>query len=389
MTATGDQPNRGMGLAREWRFEIVIGLAAFVVLVILTSWGPGRVLPLNPANRGLDISGWWYVTRSLLEGTQDLPYRGRLSDFYYPAPYIALMLPLALAPSPQVAGEIAIVLSAAGLVAVIAGWSRRPNGGFALAWVMALSLPVVTGVFLGQLPSTLGLVAMSVAIWAQRRGIWWLVGVAAAIGLLRLAVAMPIVAILLVGAWGKPRKLAVAVLSGAAVLVPLTVIVTLWYPTWAADYARALGVYQYGPPQVARLLLGPAGPLLLEGFACALAAFWSRRQLGTALDLDRAAAALAIAAVLGNVSAAYAAAALTPGLIRLAMRPGMWPVIPFATVIYWLAAFSTFPSPLSADVLSPMAGVVVGLATIPFLLIQPRRTVEAAVGRQDPVNGRL
>ena len=270
------------------------------------------------------------------------------------------------------------MVAAVGLVALIGGWAWSRVGGFRLAWLLAVSLPVVTAVYLGQLPSTLGLAALSLAIWAQRRGNWWVVGLAAALGGLRIANALPVIAILVIGGWGQWRNLGKALAAALLVLIPATILITYWYPGWLVDYSGFVANYKYGLPALARQLLGTPGPLLLELLACGLAAYWSRKNAGRPLDLDRAALALGLGAVLGPVSAPYAAAALIPGLIRLAMRPGMWAVIPVAVVVPWASVVSPFGGVFGADVLGPVTGFVLGLTTIPLLLRRPPASRRAA-----------
>jgi hypothetical protein len=366
--------------ARRWRVDAAIGAILALFLVLVTGDQAGRLLPFNLATRGADFSGWWYAGRSFLAGNHDyLPYHlPKLDEFYYPAPYIVLLLPFVLF-SLDVTSDLARGVAAVGLVALVGGWAWTRSGGFRLAWLLALSLPVVTAVYLGQLPSTLGLVALSVAIWAQRRGSWWLVGLAAAVGGLRIANALPVITILVIGGWGQWRNLGRAVAAALVVLVPATVLISYWYPGWLVDYAGFVANYKYGLPALARQLVGTPGPLLLELLACGLAATWSRRDAGRPLDLDRAALALGLGAVLGPVSAPYAAAALIPAFIRLAMRPGMWAVIPVAVVVPWATVLSPFNGVLGADVLGPVAGFILALATIPMLLRQaPAQKREAA-----------
>ncbi len=337
-------------------------------LVAVTSPPLAGLLPFNPSLRGDDFARFWTAGHSLLSGTQVFPYKPGFGDFFYPAPYLVLSLPLALLPAGWSA-EVARVLTALLSLGVIAAWAAHDRRVPAAAWSVAISLPVVTAVFLGQLPTVLGLAALSLAVWAQRKDRWWLVGVAAGLGLIRPANVLPILAMLVVGGWGRPRQLLTAVATGAALLLPMALVVTLWDPAWPADYVHTLGEYQFGIPAVLGQLFGVAGVALPQLAAVALAVYWSRREVGRPLDLDRAAAVMALSVLVAPLTAAYSVLFAVPSLLRLSARPGMWPIGPAFAVLPWLGLLAgTGDTSLSFYILGPsLAGVFV-LATLPLLL---------------------
>ena len=270
------------------------GVLAAVVLTVITSPGIDRLLPFNPNARGADIEAWWFYARQLFGGGAFDPYGGTL-PFFHMAPYLVVLGPFA-AFDFDLAHHVARLVTALILAAVVVGWARQAGGGRVprTAWLLCLSIPVVSAVYIGQVPSSLGLLALSVAIWAQRRGAWWLVGVAAAVGMIRTANALPVLAILLLGGWGEWRRLATAALTGALTLLPLVAITTLRDPGWPGQFQAAVGAYGYGLPSMLSRLLGPAALLLLQAFSVILALYWTRGSRSRPLDLDRAAAVMAM-----------------------------------------------------------------------------------------------
>ncbi|MDP9325861.1 MAG: hypothetical protein M3O87_04905 [Candidatus Dormibacteraeota bacterium] len=363
-----------LAILQRRRVDLAAAIALIVGLCILSTPQVSRfVLPLRGDLRGYDIVAWWQAATSLVNGLQVFPYHD-IPDFFYPAPYVVLFTPLALF-STDTARVLAQVGTAIGMVGVIAFWAWREGGHDAgdghiewPAWLLGLSLPVVVAVYLGQLSTTIGLVAFTVAVWAQRKGLAWLVGAAAAVGAIRLGNALPIIAMLAVGMWGKPRQLVVAAISAAVVLLPMIVVTTLWYPDWASDYLHFVGDYRWGLPAVMRGLVGPAGNVLVQAVACGIAVFLVRRYTGRPLDLDRAAAVIAVTMLVAPLTAAYTAAFALPAVIRASMRPRMRLVIAIALVVPWLSVFGPENSPLAPFVLGPVLAAIIGLISIRPLL---------------------
>jgi hypothetical protein len=116
------------------------------------------LLPFDFANRGADLRAIYAGTRSFVLHRGANPY---FLDppLFYPAPYVVLLSPLGLM-SFTPALWAARLLSAGLLAATTWGWlhSREvPRSG----WLLLLSLPAVSLVNLGQLPTALGVAGFS------------------------------------------------------------------------------------------------------------------------------------------------------------------------------------------------------------------------------------
>ncbi|MEA2646080.1 MAG: hypothetical protein QOE92_1163 [Chloroflexota bacterium] len=353
------------------RRAVLIGLPVAALLTLATSPGLDAWLPFNPAARGADIEAWWYYARQLFGGGAFAPYDGTL-PFFHMAPFVVVLAPFA-ALDLETARHAARAVTALLLVTVVVGWARHAAGGRmpAGAWLLCFSVPVVSAVYIGQVPSSFGLLALSVAIWAQRRDAWWLVGVAAALGTIRSANALPVVAILALAGWGRWRELATAAVAGALSLLPVVALATLRDPTWPTEFQAAVGAYGYGLPSMLSRVVGPSALLLLQALSVMLALAWLRRSRGGPLDLDRSAAVMAMSVLAAPLTAAYAANFLLPGLIRLGSRRGMQALLPVVTVLPWLVAWPLW-STLGPDALVPALEAALVLATLPLLLVRPR-----------------
>jgi hypothetical protein len=257
---------------------------------------------------------------------------------------------------------LALVLMAA----VVFAWARGPDGEVpACALVFLVSLSVVSLVRLDQMMSVVGLAALTVAIWAQRRDRWFVIGLALAVGLSRMTNALPILVMVAISGWGRPAQLLRAVAGIAVVLAPLTVVAYVWDPNWVADYVHNLSVYNLvGPVKLARALMGFSGPLLLEAVVCALAGLLAWRERGRPLDLDRAALALSLGALSAIISTYYLAIYALPALIRLARRPGFGGLPWVATAAPWVVILVSAPA-----ILSPQPIFAVGLLTAMVLVM--------------------
>ncbi|HEV3235010.1 MAG TPA: glycosyltransferase 87 family protein [Candidatus Dormibacteraeota bacterium] len=367
------RPGRGVRTF-PWRgTDLVVLVILVVALVAVTSWPLSSLLPFNPELRGDDFARFWRGSHALLTGAQDFPYQPGFGDFFYPAPYLVLSLPFSLLPA-EWSGHLARALTAVLSLGVVGAWASTDRRVPISAWFLAASLPVVTAVFLGQLPTLVGVAAFSLAIWAQRQDRWWLVGVAVAIGLVRPANALPVLAMLVVGGWRRPRGLLTAAATTAAVLAPLSLVVTVWDPHWVPDYLRTVGEYRFGLPAVLGKSFGAAGVVLPQLVAVALAVYWNRREAGRPLDLDRSAAVMALSVLVAPFTSAYSAMFALPAVIRLSRRPGMWVVCPAFALLPWLGLLAGIgDSPLSFYILGPSLVGVFVLATLPMLLRRRNR----------------
>src|SRR5258708_10463221 len=204
-----------------------------------------------------------------LHGQSSYPWYGDGVNLGYAQQSTALLLPLAAIPVSL--AEILTRLSTLALMAgVIYGWARGPDGSVpAWAALFLFSIRVVSLLRLDQMMSVGGLAALSLAVWAQRRDLWLLAGVAVALGLARTTNALPILTMLAVAGWGRPRRLLNGVAGMAVVLVPLTLVAQARDPHWVADYLHNVSIYNArGLVQLTPAIFGFAGPLGLEAAVC-------------------------------------------------------------------------------------------------------------------------
>jgi len=357
----------------RWSTLLAVG-GSTVLLFVLTSEPVARLLPFDARVRGDDFTRFWVASHSLISGTHTFPYKPGFGDFFYPAPYLFLTAPFGLLPR-QWADDLARLLTAAMLAAVIAWWGRRPGGGGRAAWLLAVSLPAVQAVYLGQLATALGLAALSLAVLAQRRGRWWLVGLALAVAFIRPANALPVVAALAVGGWGNPRGLAAAAIAALLVLVPMVLTITLWDPSWPLDYAHVLGTYRFGVPALVSRAFGAAGLAALEVAACSLAVFWQRHDRGRPPSLDRSAAVLGMSIFAAPLTAAYSTAFIFPGTL-VAMNLGWTSIVVLTAVVPWLLLWPRAIGPIPGYALAPLALATIAAATIAWLVRRPAGSPE-------------
>jgi hypothetical protein len=309
---------------------------------------------------------------ALVHGRPAYPWYGDDHLLGYAPPYVAVFAPFGLLPR-----EVGLVLSwlvAVALVAaVVVGWARASGATALWALPFLVSIPVISLVRLDQLNSAVGLAALSLAIWAQRRDRWFLVGCAAAFGLARTSNAIPIIAMLAVTGIGRPRELATAALGLLSLVVPAGLLAFIWDPHWVADYAHNLSIYPLsGPVKLFEVIFGSRGPVLLEVLVTLAAGWLAWPCRGRKLDLDRAALGLALSVVAAIVSTYYCAVFALPALIRLARRHGYAAVRWMVAAGPWIVVLLLAPLLLSPDsggiggVINIMVLVLV-LATYPLL----------------------
>jgi hypothetical protein len=230
------------------------------------------------------------------------------------------------------------------------GFGRLATGGSRIVSPMLLSAPLFAVIWIDQLQAALGLAALSLAIWAQRRDKWWLVGIAASIGMIRLLNAIPVLCILLYVGWRKPRQLGIALGAAAAFMAPLLVVSYLWDHTFITDYVAGITAYPFnGPPKAVVHAIGPWGIGVLLLIGCAAGLWLVRRDVGRQLDPGRAALAMGLTVALAPVGGLYPAIFVLPALIRLGMRPGFSAVPWIAAVAPWLAILAVSPWLLGPD----------------------------------------
>jgi hypothetical protein len=303
---------------------------------------------------GFDFSPIWVPTSLILHGQVVPHWYGTGISNAWPPPHEVLLAPFGLL-SYDAAHVASMVATALLVVFAVVLWSRdavvpSPTGRARIAWPILLSAPVFAVIWIDQLQAALGLAALSLAIWAQRREKWWLVGIAASLGMIRLLNAIPILCILLYVGWRKPRQLAIAFAAAAAFMAPLLAVSYLWDHTFVTDYIAGITAYPFnGPPKAVVHSVGPWGLAVLLLLGCAAALWLVRRDAGRALDPGRAALAMGLTIALTPVGGLYPAIFVLPALIRLGMRPGFSAVPWIAAAAPWLAILVVSPWLLGPD----------------------------------------
>ena len=303
---------------------------------------------------GYDFRPIWLSIHFLLFGTGDRHWYGAGFSNAWPPPHEVLLAPLALLPY-DAAHVASAILTAALMVLVVALWSGNTKAGGSTArpsisWPILLSAPVFAVVWIDQLQAAVGLAGLSLAIWAQRREKWWLVGTAAAVGLIRPLNAIPVLCILLLGGWGKPRQLGIALGAATTFMAPLLAISYLWDHTFVTDYIAGITAYPFnGTPKAVVHSAGPWGLGVLMLIGCGVALWLVRKNAGRPLDPGRAALAMGLTVPLAPLGGLYPAIFTLPALIRLGTRSGFAAVLWIAAAGPWLIILALSPWLLGSD----------------------------------------
>jgi len=337
---------------------------------------------------GFDFVGIWYADTAFVHGKAFAWYGTGISNAW-PPPHEVLFAPLGWL-SYDGAHVVTTILTAALMVFAVALWSRESLPGQpasargSLAWPILLSAPVFAVVWIDQLQAAVGLAALSLAIWAQRREKWWLVGIAASIGMIRVLNAMPVLAILLLSGWRKPRQLAIAAGAGAAFMAPLLFVSYLWDHHFISDYFAGVSAYPFnGTPKLVTHSMGPWGISILMVAGCAAAIWLVRRDAGRPLDAGRAGLAMGLTVPLAPLGGLYPAIFTLPALIRLSQRRGFWAVSWIAAVGPWVLILVASPwllGPNPGLVLNFVSFIDYGLLLLayPLLRIPPEAELTTA-----------
>jgi hypothetical protein len=334
-------PSRAQPLA--W-----LGIAAFTALAgtgILVMLSTGDALP-HSLLRLIDpweLSKVWNLDQGLLHGGSAHELYGRRGADGYMLPFQLLFLPLGLLPATGVAlvGRVAYGVLIIAALRLWGGGSRPAR--IALIPVL-MSVPVAQGLMADHLLSASGFAALSLALWAQRRDRWWLCGIALGLGLIRPANAVPVVAMILVGAWGRPGPLLRSIAAGAATLVPLVIIAFLLDPQWIQDYRSNVAQYPIaGLAQVVLVSWGTPGLIALQAITGGAAAWLVRRSAGGPLDIDTSAAGLALSTLSAPMEGLYTGVFILPALLRVGARDA-YRVAPWlASGIAWVVVVASAP----------------------------------------------
>ena len=298
-----------------------------------------------------DLHYVWAPAYGLVHGVSGSHFYGRgvAGVSLYPPPFEVALAPLGLL-SLDAAHVVTLPLTALLVMGSVLAWSRAPDGYPRWVAPLILSAPVVAVVLVNNLMSALGLAALTVAIFAQRQNRWLIVGIASAVALERTINAVPVVAMLAIGAWGQPRHLARALVGGLLVIVPLGLAAFAWDPRWPQDYVATTSQFHYvGPIELARAGFGLGGAIALVGGLTAAGVLLALPRRGRGVDLDRVALVLALTVVISDIAGAYAAVFALPAVARLAARPGMSLVAWSFAFIPWLVKMVSIPALLGAD----------------------------------------
>jgi hypothetical protein len=344
---------------RRWR--AVLALAGLSVLALtgqlILNQAAATIARAEGTARGLftfgfDFNPLWLLDRYFTLGHGFALWYGKISN-PYPPPHEVFFAPFSYLPR-NVAQVVTIVLTAVVMVATLWLWSRlgeRVRVGLRSGmWPLLLSAPVLAVVVVDQFQTAFALGALSLALWAQRRNLWWLVGPAAALGVIRVPNALPVLAMLLVGGWGKPKQLGIAVLTATAVMAPLVAVSFLWDPSWPSHYVEGIAYYpSNGLPKVAGGQLGYQGLALLALASCLCAVWLVRRNAGRPLDPGRSALGMALSVVVAPLGGFYSAIFVLPALVQLGLR-GRFAVVPWIAAIGpWLVVLALAPALLGPN----------------------------------------
>ena len=321
------------GMAWRLRIPFLFVAGGGVVTLLLTGSGDR---PLWGLTDPWEMSAHLGAARAILSGSLHEWYLHSGANGYAP-PFELLALPLAPLPDP-VAAVVARCLVGLALFLAMWLWQEGEIQARAALWPVLASLPALHAVVSNHLFSAIGLLALSLALWAQRRGRWYLVGAALAIGTIRVANALPVIAMVAVGAWGAPRLAMKAMASGTLVLGVMVTITTLIDPSWPADYQVAFAQYPLaGWPQLAAAAGGPFGIVALELAVALIAALLVWKRSGPALDLDRSALGLALSILAAPGEGPYTGIFALPALVRVGARPDVEALPWIASATAWVA----------------------------------------------------
>ena len=346
-------------MARHHRLLAFIGLGVLAIagqLVVnqaVVTIGRSLGKAWSIFTTGFDFFPIWAVNYRFFHGPLPRWYGAGVSNAW-PPPHEVLLAPFGLL-SYDLAHAASLLATAALMVFTVILWSRDRAGGAPtspsrIAWPILLSAPVFAVIWIDQLQAAVCLAALSLAIWAQRRDKWWLVGIAASVGMIRPLNAVPVLCILLLGGLRKPRQLGIALGAAAAFMAPLLFISYLWDHTFVSDYIAGITAYPFnGTPKVVVHAIGPLGLGLMMAVGCAAALWLVRKDAGRPLDPGRAALAIGLTVPLAPLGGLYPAIFTLPALIRLGTRSGFAAVPWIAAVGPWFIILVLSPLLLGLD----------------------------------------
>jgi hypothetical protein len=386
-----------VALTRRGRFWLALaglGVLAvagqFVLNEAVTTIGQSQGKAWTIFTAGFDFGPIWIPTYLFLHGQAVPHWYGAGISNAWPPPHEVLLAPFGLLPD-TLAHVSTMLVTGALMVFVVVLWSRdagvrRADDASRIAWPILFSAPLFAVIWIDQLQAAVGLAALSLAIWAQRREKWWLVGIAASVGMIRLLNAIPVLCILLYVGWRKPRQLGIALGAAAAFMAPLLLVSYLWDHAFITDYIAGITAYPFnGPPKAVVHSIGPWGLAVLMLVGCVAAIWLVRRDAGRPLDPGRAALAMGLTVALAPVGGLYPAIFVLPALIRLGMRPGFSAVPWIAAAAPWVAIVAISPWLLGPDpglTLNFVSFIDYGLLLLAYPLLRIPPEVESRMAKE-------
>lgn len=364
-----------------WAVLAILALAGLMILyVALQRQSAGS--PFRNDLGSLDAPRAWLAGRSVHAAY------GPGREDGYPLPVEFLLAPLVLIPDALRQGLVKVAclaFTACGLWL----WSE-PEWSRGKVVALLLSLPSLSLLVHDHLPTATGLLAFSLAFWAQRRDRLFLAGVTLALGAIRPANMLPAAAMLLVGAGWNFSRLARLAAGASLVGLPLVALAFWVDPSWVADWRGNLQVYPLAG--IAKLIVA-GGPLAVGAAQLGVAmagGFLVFRNRGRPIDLDRASQGLALSVLVAPMDGIYSSLFVLPSLLRASMRLG-YSRIPWLTAVgSWLLIFGLSPWLLSS---SPAEALDLTTTVVFWLLLNSypllRRHGDRTIGHSLPVTSTI
>jgi len=309
-------------------FCVLAATATTVLLQAMFIWSGGH------SPWGFEVGQAWRIDRDLMRGIR---YENSPLSPTYPLPSELLFLPLALL-SHDAAQVFSIVFTLALIAGALLLWNQTSHGSWASLLPIFVSVPVLGAVQADHPYSAVGLAALGLAAWAYRRQSWFLLGVGAALALIRPQNALAALPVVLIGLSGRATLR--AGMGAAAVLVPLVAVSFLWDPGWFGAYQQYVRLYPssglYGLLVRSLGVVGVGAVLLALG----VGGLWLCR-LGRGPP-DAFTLVLAATVLVAPAPGLYSGLFVLPALQRVGARPEY-------RALPWIASASAWAIPLAVS----------------------------------------
>jgi hypothetical protein len=328
---------------------------------------------------GFDFLPIWRTGVAIVHGAR--PALSAASQNFYPLPEEMLFIPLGLLPA--VAAQI-LTLGATAALLIVTPWlwvQRRPYWQGVL--LVLLSLPVISTATIDQFQSALGVAAVSLLVWAHNRQRWSLVGVGAALALIRPVNALPVLIMLVIAVLQKRTGTRAMLISAGAILVPASLVATSIAPGWGWQYVAAL--HGYPVTGLLGMVKGQFGIVGIFGLTVLLCSFavWLMRETGGILEPDAVAAVLALSVLVAPLPGLYCLVFVIPAVLRVGQRPRLAAAPWLVSITPWLIVLVLSPellgpNPLTTLNLLPTLNLWLVAAAFPLFRVWPSRATSAA-----------